>query len=238
MPLAWDAVSGRAVADRRMQVGVSDAAPPASSLASVAPSSRGGRFYSPEADADANAGSARWVRHEGSWVWRESQPSTHGLPADAAFDSFEGGALEHASPRAGSGSARGDGSSSASPSTPSPTSALRTDELLLSALRGLADDDLCTSDDAALKCLLEAVDAVRARVLAAASSAASRRVAATAMSCCVCYIAPKAEMLVPCGHVSMCGDCADKVVGRASALTGRPCPLCRVRPTQRLHVFL
>lgn len=191
--------------------------------ATVPSASRGGRFYSAEADADANAGASRWVRHEGSWVWRESQPSTNAHTSPTVFDTGLD-SIAHVLARA-----RGH-----SPSSPLQT----TDETLQSALHGLADDDLCKLEDTALKSLLEALDAARARVLAAASSASSRRTAENAMRCCVCYANQKTEMLVPCGHVSMCSDCADRVVGRTRALTGKPCPICKVSPTQRLKVYL
>jgi len=40
--------------------------------------------------------------------------------------------------------------------------------------------------------------------------------------CVVCLDAPKAVVLVPCGHKCLCEACAERI------LVGEPCPVCRV----------
>ncbi|KAJ1559940.1 hypothetical protein HK405_008817, partial [Cladochytrium tenue] len=66
-----------------------------------------------------------------------------------------------------------------------------------------------------------------ASVAAPAAATATTAAAATADAnlCIVCVSAPKSHVLVPCGHQTLCGACAEKVSS---------CPLCRRTVTARV----
>lgn len=40
--------------------------------------------------------------------------------------------------------------------------------------------------------------------------------------CCVCYVKQKNTVLVPCGHLGLCFDCANSLLN-----SGGKCPFCR-----------
>lgn len=51
--------------------------------------------------------------------------------------------------------------------------------------------------------------------------------------CVVCMAAPKTVAVTPCGHVALCGDCADEL----SKKRGSECPICRKRPIRMQPLF-
>lgn len=59
------------------------------------------------------------------------------------------------------------------------------------------------------------------------------RVSVPGDACCViCMEAPRTHIVIPCGHVCFCKECA-----RAAALQVRECPLCRGDLQKIYHVF-
>ncbi|KAJ1566480.1 hypothetical protein HK405_009646 [Cladochytrium tenue] len=62
----------------------------------------------------------------------------------------------------------------------------------------------------------------------AARTSAAAHAAAAENECIICCSEPKSHVLVPCGHQTLCGPCADSVSS---------CPICRVDVTARVKVF-
>lgn len=50
-------------------------------------------------------------------------------------------------------------------------------------------------------------------------------------TCIICYVTPREVVLLPCGHVSMCADCAYKNINR-------PCPICRKKVANMNLIYI
>jgi len=57
-------------------------------------------------------------------------------------------------------------------------------------------------------------------------------VAVPSASCHVCYSRPPTHALVPCGHASICINCAERVKSR------NRCHVCRGRVSELLKIYL
>ena len=55
---------------------------------------------------------------------------------------------------------------------------------------------------------------------------------AASPTCMVCYSRPPTHALVPCGHASICMNCAERVKTR------NRCPVCRGRVEDHLKIYM
>ena len=55
---------------------------------------------------------------------------------------------------------------------------------------------------------------------------------ATQTTCFVCYSRPPTHVLLPCGHASICFNCAERMKTR------NRCPRCRGRVQDHLKIFM
>ena len=55
---------------------------------------------------------------------------------------------------------------------------------------------------------------------------------ATQPTCMVCYSRPPTHVLLPCGHASICMNCAERVKTR------NRCPRCRSRVEEHLKIYM
>jgi len=67
----------------------------------------------------------------------------------------------------------------------------------------------------------------------ASAAAASAGAAGADTTCLVCMDQPKNTLLYPCGHVSVCDDCAATLMAR-----GGTCPVCRAKVDRVIRAFI
>jgi rubrerythrin len=67
---------------------------------------------------------------------------------------------------------------------------------------------------------------------AAAATAAATAAAKATETCSVCLAEKVNRVLIPCGHIVLCGGCADTII----AVAPRRCPICRAEIVETHHV--
>jgi len=69
--------------------------------------------------------------------------------------------------------------------------------------------------------------------VAQAATAATAAAMLSGSECCVCMESRKSHIFVPCGHVCVCGGCADNIMAAS-----KECPICRQVSSLCMKVFM
>jgi len=72
----------------------------------------------------------------------------------------------------------------------------------------------------------------RLNTAVAAATAAATAAAKAPETCSVCLVEKVNRVLIPCGHIVLCGGCADTIIRDGP----RRCPVCRAEIVETHHV--